>query len=282
MTCQCVPCPDELMPVQGADGRFYRHPCWAKLAGNESWVEVSVYAYTTATLGHRAPESQVMRCEAQLAPFGNQGMGGIRGPASGNLGTGAVVRPDPTSAYQAWAKASPSASKASWIEHAKRLGMDPEDMESGWAATHPSPKLKEAIQQLRTVLGEMTTAGYSVAGGYSVPNPLMVKTPQGGGGDTGGGGGFPFRTRAAERVWRKALDYLPTMEKATPTQVIDRVLEDESIPAYELTPEDMATLEIAINWAQAGKITRPGPPLVGTKGGGQGKEGHTLAGKGDL
>jgi hypothetical protein len=77
------------------------------------------------------------------------------------------------------------------------------------------------------------------------------------------------------------------MPKADPSQIIYRVLEDESIPAYELTPEDMATLEIAINWAQAGKVTQPEPPQVGNRLGGapggpfrSNREGHYLGTRG--
>jgi hypothetical protein len=286
--CPSIPCPDDLQPVQGQDGRFYRNACWARLAGNTSWGEVSVYAYSTATgpepaLRHPAKTAitgpQPVRAEDHAA-FG----GGARMNEPGYTGTGTVTRPNPTKEYQAWAQASAAPSKAAWLEHAKRLGMDPEDIESGWAAAHTSPKLREAISRLREVLGENT---YSMYGGYSVPNPLMIKTPQGGGGDTNPGGGFPFRTRAAERVWHKALALLPEMEKHTASAIIDRVLEDESIPAYELTPEDMATLEIAINWAQAGKIAQPEPPsnnnrLGGAPGGParSNREGHYLGTKG--
>lgn len=295
----CVPCPDDLQPVQGQDGRFYRNSCWAKLAGNSEWVEVSIYTYSTVAgkeppfcfpsrgvaAGQRASNFSVgatvagpqpMRAEDHAA-FG----GGARMNEPGYAGTGTVTRPHPGKEYAAWAKAASAPSKEAWVEHAKRLGMDPEDIEAGWKANN-APKLREAISQLREVLGEATSWW-----GYSVPHPLMVKTTQGGGGDTGPAGGFPFRTRAAERVWHKALALLPEMEKADPAVIIDRVLEDESIPAYELTPEDMATLEMAINWAQAGKIVQPEPPANGNRLGGtpggparSNREGHYLGTKG--
>jgi len=73
---------------------------------------------------------------------------------------------------------------------------------------------------------------------------------------------FPFRTATAERVFARARDMILEYPSDGPDAILHRALEHEPRPYYDLTPEDMQLLKMAIEWLQNG----PPPPSARTGG----------------
>lgn len=233
---------------------------------------------------------------AESNPFGSNWRS--PGANSGDLGTGAAIRPDPTLAAAAWKK-SGGKDKAEWEEHAKRLGLFPQDIEPGWLSIN-GPDLNtppkgidptkapssskptsgppigatisravsrdESLGLLRAALGEAVAWW-----GYSVPNFHQLKMPQ-----TPNTGGFGFHTVAAERVWAEAKKVADKDPKETTLNIISKACEQAQVTAFELTPEDNSLLDMAINWYLSGKASgmeTPTPPANGNKAAGIGVRG---------
>lgn len=74
--------------------------------------------------------------------------------------------------------------------------------------------------------------------------------------------GFPFHTRSAERIWAFAQLAILTHPEAGPTEIIRLAIQDSEIPITDLTPEDVALLQMAVAWAQNG------PPATSVRTGG--------------
>ncbi len=199
---------------------------------------------------------------------------------TGQLGSGAVMRPDYKVCAKQWAKGwlrngRPSPEhKASWEEFARRMQMFPEDIPKGWNYLRGG-ELGEAVRDLKSIMGEATSWW-----GYSVPNLHMFRTPQ------VGAPGFGFRTKAAERVWdfaKKICDEDPKQQTKT---IVAKATDQAGVLVTELTPEDGAMLDMAISWYLSGKIAGAAvgaPNRIGGTPGGPFRSvgyGHHLGSKG--
>ena len=77
-----------------------------------------------------------------------------------NIGTDRVVKPDPLSAANDWARAQkrPLGRKdwVAWQNHAQRLGLDPDAMDTGWRTIMGRPEQIQhaAVATLKKVFGE--------------------------------------------------------------------------------------------------------------------------------
>lgn len=176
---------------------------------------------------------------------------------TGNLGTGAVVKPDPAQLAKSWAdeivifRPLMPDDKDNWAEYAKRMGCDQECIDKGWGwlMQHPTPPSDTpAKESLDSVFGEATSWW-----GYSVPNLMMLKMPQAGPVSRGeDSSGFPFATKAAMRCWSLAQKLIPLYPLARPEEIMNKAIEKAGTLATELTPEDEHMLKLAIDWAQNG------------------------------
>lgn len=198
------------------------------------------------------------------------------------IGTGAVVYPDSASEMAAFVKSlqrSPKSSdKASWDAYATRIGMDPEESERTWKTLLRGPKA-EALEELDDVFEGIEW------GGYSGPHPFQTKTTRGGpvvdppstpksvetetpvGKIKSAPPSFPYHTKAARDVWKKALELIQLYPMEGPVQLLRRAMSEVDVePVTDLTPEDEKLLRMAIELAQNGppkNVARVG----GTPGG---------------
>jgi len=74
--------------------------------------------------------------------------------------------------------------------------------------------------------------------------------------------GFPFHTRAAERVWTFAQLLILTHPESPPYDILRRAMVEAGLQPTELTPEDMTLLQMAIDMMQNG------PPISNVRTGG--------------
>ena len=104
-----------------------------------------------------------------------------------NIGTGAVVKQDPVSTANDWARTQKRRLSRkdwpAWQEHARRMGLDPDEMDMGWRTVMDRPEQVQAsaLDTLKTVFGEAGSMapgspGGSGAGwrGYWGPAPGTV------------------------------------------------------------------------------------------------------------
>ncbi len=81
--------------------------------------------------------------------------------------------------------------------------------------------------------------------------PFGVNTPSAGPGGWAPLVSFPFRTKVAEAVWAK----IPKIIEKNPDQTIDEIIRYATIEAgthtYEMTPEDIKLLELAVAWSKS-------------------------------
>jgi len=149
----------------------------------------------------------------------------------------------------------PPFNREGWEEHARRMGMSPDQVETGWIyiATDFSQKAEQcdrAVASLRKALGESSTKW--PAKGYNMPLPGSYKVRS-----TGpGGASFPFYTKAGEKVFRAAQNIIAGDPDIGIDDVYQLALARAGVGGFELTPEDDAIMGIAIQW----EITRKGAP----------------------
>lgn len=201
-----------------------------------------------------------------------------------DLGTGALVTPDAKKEFDSW-KSSGGKTRASWEEHAKRLGVMPSEIVSTWldsgepdfgkeeinsapsAKPNQGPPIGASVSRAesKSVLASVFSEATSWWG-YSIPNLHMVNTPQ-----TPGNGGFGFHTVAAERAWKFARQVADENPKDTTANIVRRACARANVVAMDLTPEDASLLDMAINWYLSGKaraMQEPTPPSSGNRIGG--------------
>jgi hypothetical protein len=65
--------------------------------------------------------------------------------------------------------------------------------------------------------------------------------------------GFPFHTKTADVVFKKALELIKLHPDKKSSEILKLAIDKSQSPVTELTPEDGKLLDIAINWAQNGK-----------------------------
>lgn len=208
-----------------------------------------------------------------------------------NVGTDAVVMPDPEKAAEAWAKSlgrSPGQrERLGWENHAEREGLSPEQIEKGWKHVVKDADKEEAsaLATLRKVFGERSAwAGYSghpdgqtlepdemgivrrkrprtqvqSEGAAFLAVPVMPRpSPATGDGRTKTNDdetppGFPFHTRSAELVWAQAQKIVRTHPEANLQEILRLSMEAAKVTVNELTPEDAQLLQMAVNQIQNG------------------------------
>jgi hypothetical protein len=158
-------------------------------------------------------------------------------------------------------KATPKRRKE-WEEYARRQRLTQDQVNAGWAHL--------------TRMGEATSWW-----GYSVPHPGMVKMPQRNQMQNSPAPGFPFHTRTAEIVFKKALELIPLHPEKKSAEILKLAIEKSQSPVTELTPEDGRLLDIAISWAQNGKAgVGNNNRMAGTPGGPFRSTTHSVAGRG--
>jgi hypothetical protein len=182
---------------------------------------------------------------------GQWGLGGR------NLGSGAVVPRNGRAEAHIWASElrgagrHPPYSRSEWNEHSRRMGLSPDEQEDGWAyLTLLGQQESREPSDFVTALRE-----FKMWWGYSVPNLGMIKMPQ-----DSGARGWPFRTKAAERVFDVAARQAQKTLDASPEQIFQYALGKTGIPPHELTPEDDQLMLMAITWVQSGKYPVPQQP----------------------
>jgi hypothetical protein len=109
----------------------------------------------------------------------NEDMSASVGPGwrsgGANLGSGRVMKPDPVSTVNDWVRAQkrPLSRKdwPAWQEHARRMGLGPEDMDTGWRTVMDRPEQVQlaALATLKKVFGESVSWS-----GYWVPQPGLL------------------------------------------------------------------------------------------------------------
>lgn len=124
----------------------------------------------------------------------------------------------------------------------------------------------------------MTTSWW----GYSVPHLQMVKMR---------GGETPiskFENPNSEKVFGQAKKVLKTQPEITAREVLTRAADGVGVKLYDLPPEDVRALEIAVHWEQTGRgeDEKTVPAGVSTRsgvysGGSRSSAyGHSLVGRG--
>ena len=78
---------------------------------------------------------------------------------------------------------------------------------------------------------------------------------------------WPYRTAAAEAVWKLAVEMLPLYPHLNDRQVLRMAIEKAGVSALDLTPEDWRLLEMALEFAKNGTQQTPPPRIGGGPGG---------------
>jgi hypothetical protein len=244
------------------------------------------------------------KTEQSMAAMGGRGWR----LATGNLGTGAVVFPDPAQSASDFATALGRPVKASdldgWREYARRLSIPEKAAESAWRAVVKAAQkpLKSALEDLRAVFGEelgamavpvtriftpkMTHGGPQIE---PPPNGTVKKIkdlkkgdppepPPDPGVPSAPEPSFPYHTKEAGKVWKAALALVDLYPTEGPADILKRALSKAGVKGIEITPEDEKLLQMAIHFAQNGpprSLSRiggmPGGPFDSTG------YGHSLA-----
>ena len=205
------------------------------------------------------------------------------GSATGNLGTGAVVFPDPGELATSFEKSLGRPLKASdrdgWLEYTKRLSFPERGAQALWDKMLKSAQktLSSALEDLKAVFGEAMSSGSTPVvsifvqtqkmshGGLQIEPPPngtikkikdLQKAPKREKPDpspiTAPPASFPYRTKDAEKVWRAASDLILVYTTEPPGEIFQRALAKSGVKSFEITPEDEALLRMAIHYAQNG------------------------------
>lgn len=182
--------------------------------------------------------------------------------SNGYMGSGAVVNPDPEPIADAFRMAGGTVTKTSWRVHAKEQGLSPEAADMGWQfiVNHPDSMKEAALRTLRTVFGEGNEgewSGYWVNGVVSpqasfTPGSPVGKREKAQGGSPEDAPGFPFHTRAGEKIWSYAQELVLIHPEASIDELLRLSCEQSKVSSTELTPEDGQMLRLALDWLQNG------------------------------
>jgi hypothetical protein len=211
------------------------------------------------------------------------------GPSYGSKGYRGPVIPgkNGVSIAKTWAQSAMQgrgvspAVRGEWEEYAMRQALTQDEIEKGWKFLRAKHAMGEALRRLKA-LPEATSWW-----GYSVPNPLQVKTTHqpSGGADLQANQqamGFPFHTRAAEMVLKKAIELIGLYPNKSAKELIGIAVNKSGISVTNLTPEDSHLLNMAVSWAQNGKSgVGFGNRIAGMPGGPfRSSSGHSLGQRG--
>lgn len=146
-------------------------------------------------------------------------------------------------------------------------GASPPSMGSSLAP----PSRTRVLHEMKRSLGLLEFAGTGAGGiawlGYAVPNPLSVSVRQGGptiggpgfannsdGKPTGGvydpakSPGLGFRTEAAWRVWKAALDIISADKTLPSGAILQAAFQRAAVKMPQLDPAEVRLLEMGIQW----------------------------------
>lgn len=204
-------------------------------------------------------------------------MGRFTGAAAGN--SDVVMFPDIDVEFvnfvTAIARTPRSKDRDEWLVYADRLSLPVDRAEKYW---DKFIKL-QAENTLEAVFGE--ASGWL---GYSVPNINQIRMAHPKGADVPSmskdgtekkqgdaiepdsdsaqivrpPASFPFHTKTAQSVYKKALELMELYPLENPVQIVKRAINalDVNVLAH-LTPEDVKLLEMAVKYAQNGAPARP-------------------------
>jgi hypothetical protein len=267
-------------------------------------------AYNPAPLPLKAAESKTVQ---EVGPASSVGPGWRSQGA--NIGTGAVVYPDPKEAADAFLKATPAPSKdrKAWEMYADRLGVSPQGVDLGWNYIQSHHEENLARATLKKVFGESTAWAGSwvplknlidpnkrevqpkdkpfkdkqpkVQPEEPIPEAIAVmgikthQAPQVG--NARGQAiqaqdpGFPFGTWSAKKVWEMAQQLVSMYPLKNPAEILAMAIQKSGVLTSELTPEDDQLLKMAIDFLQNG----PARTNVRTGGapGGPGRQGDGVS-----
>jgi hypothetical protein len=194
---------------------------------------------------------------------------------TGYMGSGAVVFPDTDASAKAFLKSIgrplTAADRDGWFAYTQRISMAPDAAERAWKRMmKPSlrPKLDEVLRELRDVFESTSWWGFSVPhlfgtkqGSYKMPTPhdnKPAKNKAKQGVPNTPIPSFPYHTKAARQVYKKALELIRLYPMDNPTQIMRRAISAVDMnPVMDLTPEDEKLLRMAIEYAQQGPAGEP-------------------------
>lgn len=150
--------------------------------------------------------------------------------------------------------------KPEWCEYATRMGMLPAAIEQGWLAITKWAGWSEAVSLVKALFTEGNQFWWGSLG-WSVPYPSQFSLPS-------SSPPMPFHTASAQQIWDHLLKNLEKYRDQPTTAAIGQAATDAGISAWELTPEDLRLLDMAVSWAQAGtRFDDPPPEPVGKSAG---------------
>jgi len=213
-----------------------------------------------------AAASPCPSCKAKGKKGRSEGLRGLSKHGGDSLGSGRVVPPNVRAVAQTWAKDLlatghvPPLDYEEWRVAASRLGLSDREIGDGWryieklTVSESSELENPALEELRKVLGEFSGKPY---GGYMViPHELRVKIRN------VDDASFPFRTKAAERVYACAIQIIGETEQPIEDirGVFNQAVEAAEVSPFDLTPEDYSLLDLALYWLVTRKEIVPEPP----------------------
>lgn len=213
-----------------------------------------------------------------------------------SLGTGRMVLRNARTDAHVWAGEQeatghrPPFNREEWQMTASRLGLMPDQEAEGWDyisriySKKPRGRRDHVVAEMEEALGGLTEFAGQPYGGFYVPMPheLKVRT-----GDMKGMTSWPWRTKAADKVWVEIERLHKLYPEMDPEGLVDRAYVNTKIALYELTPEDDALMGIAFYWLfsnlDGDEVVPPpvstGSSTFGMKGTGQ-RDGHLTAPRG--
>lgn len=154
------------------------------------------------------------------------------------------------------------------------------------------PTRRRVLHEMKMALVEFGTVGPTMGAGptwtgYGVPNPMMVTLKQGGpqvGGpgfgpqvEPGQGGrydfqkspGLGFRTEAAWKIWKEALDVMLRNPILQTSSIIQAAMTRAGIRYGQVDPTEMRLIEMGIEWylSDPGRTPQPTDSSGGVPGG---------------
>lgn len=137
-----------------------------------------------------------------------------------------------------------------WEVHADRMGFTPEQWVEGWNYIERvfNQRRDHVVAELEHVF-EFKGQPY---GGYSIHFPNLDQ----------GDASWPWRTKEAIKVYEKAVEIAAKQPNLQIEELYERALAAARVSVYELTPEDDALMNMALQWLIVGKDARPEAPKV--------------------
>jgi len=179
---------------------------------------------------------------------------------------------DPRTEAHIWAKEMvrvgqrPPFNRDGWDEHATRMGLSPQSINQGWDYINSvfsqtyEREHGRVVESLKRVLGEDPWSGGPPRyGGYYASYGHALKVRMRGSDE---GPGFPFHTKAAEKVYQAARKIIAKDKNIDAEGAYREALGKVGVNVFDMTPEDDALMGIALHWEISGKEAFPEPPKI--------------------